>query len=299
MIECDMSKILFYPYKAILFLKFLDSPCDIFVQLSQTNYVKILAAGDRIEKEFVEKYIRRKVYDFYITQSAKEKFHIELSSLTNKDLDKIFAREILGGILQEIGVSEEVLSKVNDLADKVENFLKNDKSLSKLVSEITQSDDQFQYEHSYLTCALATQIARGMDWHNVQIEEKICMASFFHDLNVEAIQLKDIELEQDLNQLQERLLRVHPRQMASVLRANPNISSEVINIVEKHHEETLENLPPYCICFNLAHKLVMGMYRQHFDNSKISQIISVLKSKYPSEKLLRYFYELEKIIKTH
>jgi hypothetical protein len=295
--------------KIYFFNKFKLAPCDLYVKLSDTNFVKVLKQLDEIGEEFLRKYQDRKVKHFYLTKEDCFEYKDLIYSFTPVTSDIVIGaeegavptNESMNAVLKEIGVPGAVSSSVNKMSSRILGDLDSKRSFTDIIKSGFQGEERFNYDHSYMTGVVSCLIAGASDWRSPQVNEKLVTASIFHDLSLEGTNSmardgvgrpkvgsnEDSELDLD-----------HAKKMAIQLKSSDDIPSDVIKIIEFHHQENNPSLSPIVCAFIVAHSFVLELYESQFDPEEIPGVLEKLENHFKEENYLKQVEVLkEQILK--
>lgn len=281
----------FIPIKIPILKKIYIIPCDIFIKLGKSKFVKIINQNDSASIELFEGYEIKNVKEFFIRNSDFYKYSDELLGNLLPDssqFDSKFdyyrnSQQVINDIVFEIGITEKVIELSKEVSDSAISELK-DSTINDLVSKFKYSKERYIYDHSVLTSIFAVAICEKFDWKSRQVMQKIASAAIFHDFGFENPKLAFLELDPkenpDITREQRAEIIGHPEKIASILSKNSSVSSEVLSIVSKHHEAHGEAGYPNAVSsaglsvlecvFLVAHEFANELYKIAFRPEKIS-----------------------------
>ncbi|MCO4794195.1 MAG: HD domain-containing protein [Bacteriovoracaceae bacterium] len=300
--EVDYKKI-----RTSYFLRFNKTLCDVFVQLSDTKYVKILKRGDIYARNDIKKWSDKKMKFLYIENEDFEDFKEEFARtpflVMDKDLTpetseeaSLAAIEIVHELVKEIGVSEEVVNLVDYTVFQMEENLKKGSPLEDLLTKMRNRKDYLN-DHSYMVAYICGQISDRMSWDSEEIKKKLAVASILHDITLDNPELA-MAVDLGLPELQRfpkeevTAYKQHPYEVAQLVRDSDSedIPPNVDEIVLNHHENPeasgfpkgidADRISALSAVFIVAHAFVNEMYRVDFDKSKMLGVIFHLKKRF-------------------
>lgn len=252
----QFSSKLIFPGKVSLF--------DVYVQINNDKYIKILESGQAFDKDRVDSYKEKGVKNFYVPREALELYFHYCDKMINKiqglnniaDSSKkvlvLEQGEFLYDVLTDLGINEKSLYHARNYVSKLQT----------LVGSIQRSNkgtvlDRFSdYHHSLGVTAIGSLVAQALGIRDEKSLEDLGIACYYHDIGlfVEKENIErpvDLEIEFD----EEEILKLlesedfhgphrkylqgvydyHPEKGAEVLRAIKGISEFVPQIVSQHH----------------------------------------------------------------
>lgn len=270
--------------RTIFFNKFENSPCDLFLRLSDNKYVKILNQNDELTSTFIEKYVCKKIFEFYLTnedfkthQDSLFDFHSNAKEiLVNGKKVQLPEHEGMNEMMKELGVSEKQTQQINNISAQIVTDLNTGShGFSNIIAKFTTSSKRFLYDHSYLTALISCLIASKNEWGTTPNKEKLCLASILHELGDEdqlQLTLDDNLSRQDFeNGVSEFQVKAN-KKLAGRLKDVPSVSLDVINIIEGYHNFSFAQLSPMTSCFSVAHQFVILLYKEKFKKDAIPEI---------------------------
>jgi len=280
-----MSTAAYTAVRTIFFNKFDKSPCDLYLKLSDNKHVKILNKDDDLTSTFIEKYVSKKIFEFYLTS---EDFKIHQDSLFDFHSN---AKEILvkgkkvqlpkndgmNEVMQELGVSERHSQQISNISEQIVTDLNTgDHGFAKILGKFTSDSTRFPYDHSYLTALISCLIASQNEWGSTPNKEKLCLASILHELGDEdqlGLKLDDHLNRQDFQSGVSDFQIKSNQKLAAKLKDIPSVSLDVINIIEGYHNFSFGQLSPMTSCFSVAHQFVIELYKEKFKKDAIQGIL--------------------------
>jgi hypothetical protein len=276
--------------RTIFFNKFDNSPCDLYLKLSDNKVVKILNQNDELGNSFIEKYVSKKIFEFYLTaedfktyQDALFDFHSNAKEILVKGKRIALPQhDGMNEMMEELGMDEKQTKQINNISTQIVTDLNTgEHAFSKIIGKFTTNTKRFLYDHSYLTALISCLIASQNEWGTTPNKEKLCLASILHELGDEDqlnLGLDENLLRQDFNDgLNEFQVKVNQR-LAEKLKKVPTVSLDVINIIEGYHNFKFPQLSPMTSCFSVAHQFVIELYREKFKKESLPDIFKRMSS---------------------
>lgn len=305
----------------LLDLQKIDSaPCDIFIQLNEEKYVKVINQGEGLEKSFFEKYKNKGVECFHIDRQSFNVHYADFypNQLLSKksfesDEDYILAsHSSLADIIANFGISEDIVETATTIADETFEILEKN-NLKGIISLLKNADDSFIYDHSFLVSLICLDTAKKFRWYSSKHNRIICLAALLHDADLADRKFHDVELGglsklSELSLEQQQNFKDHPMRTADQLKDIMDIPSDVIGIVLKHHEgfgaeKSFPNghystqLSALECLFVMSHEIVLLFYRNKFNADDIQQELLNFLPELHSGNFRKYIKEFEEVIR--
>ena len=280
----------FQKVRLVHFYRFNKVLCNVYVQLSERKYVKVLNAFTAYRKEDLDKYNHQGIEYFYISNDDFEKFQASFTSYRYLDIDESALHPdeelnimscthmVLHDLITKVGFSDNAVKLVEQNVKKVMKMISKYPDLSAMFTK-QMKEKNYLYDHGYLVSIVCCNIFARLNWDTSENIFKLCTASVLHDLTIENPKLEMLEGVDD-----EKLLHFsknemdcylnHPAHMANMLTKVGTISSEVIDIIKNHHEtpqgDGFYNIHPsrlskMACTFIIAHHYVQKMYEHEFN----------------------------------
>lgn len=245
-----------FPVKHFYLMNF--SPCDVYIKLIKKTgdeYVKRLNYGENFTKEDLTKYESLGLSEFYILRSEYEDF---MNALFNQTLDNLKkARTVEGSIevladsytvsadiMRDVGITPGCLAMVDQSIHMMKNQIQKTDKLGIFLKKLLDDKMSYPYRHSYLICALSHTLLPKMDWcsgdqRNV-LFEKLCMASFFHDVYLDDERLIKVSDSTELKKggftpREVDAINNHANKAALLVQSYPKLPQGVDVIIKQHH----------------------------------------------------------------
>jgi hypothetical protein len=144
---------------------------------------------------------------------------------------------------------EEVRIALGQLALKTSELvsqltLKIPSTLNKMVELFQKSPSNFIPRHSFLTTYFAIEMIKTESWYSHQVNEKVCVLLFFHDVVLLPLyhKHKDLPLTEErlvnsslLSDKEKQLVHWHPKLIAQMLEHVPGIPIGLDQLIMQHH----------------------------------------------------------------
>ncbi len=286
------------------FLKFNTLPCDAFIRLGDTKFVKLINADDMYTTEVIRKYMQKNVEHLYVHQEdypALANIGIQtLISLYDRKTEttslqqlNLEALENIHHAIHEIGLTKEAAELTKKTIISSAGLVKRVRSIADLLNKM-KSSGSYIYDHSMKMTYICTAIAKHTEWGSDSTIFKLSLSCTMHDMTLENDDLARIEILTDprLQKFEPALIEAfknHPQDAAKLIKDSKEFPPDVDFIVAQHHERPdgsgfprglmkLRIAPLSCV-FILAHEFVNrieemgGVYNQE-NRDRVYQALS-------------------------
>lgn len=299
------------------------SPCDIFLQISDKKYIKIINKDDDFKiNEIIENYRNKNINDFFITFNNLTKFRDSIlknifkfdESKGNLVSHQLKVSEAVLSIARDFGVTDFVIEGINDTCNEIYKEFNSSSKLKAFLDQMTKLEGTVIGNHSYLTSVFIAMIGSKVPWFNREVKKNLYTAAMLHDLDLngtgyEQLEFKNINLINMLPNKEKDAVKNHAVALSKRLSKLDIIPSDVINLIAKHHEGAGPNSypqglhgpqlsPPICL-FNVAHQFAIEMSNISFNHDKINQALDNVKSHLSGNSFKQFIDILEKEVSSN
>ena len=241
----------FVPMKIKSFYLFTEFPYDIYMEITQTKFIKIISANKPYTISTLAAYARKNIRYLHIRKDDQIKYLEEEAKKCLRALRKLDAKakDIYIVLLRSItihhqymltlGMSPTVLTLSNAITDSIIKIVDSYKSLKTLLKAYP-----YLYEgvasKSLLTGLISGYLCKKMGWDSVTTKKKLGMASILQDYTLPDESLskinhdKDVRLE-DFSDAHIKAFREHPTKVAQVAQQF-TMFPDIDSLIESHHE---------------------------------------------------------------
>lgn len=284
-VQAAYSKI---PLRTLLF-KNMDIRFDLFIRLSDSNFVKVLGPEDVFDQDQFDRFSAKGVDFLYLTKTDflvfMDRMKSELESLKGQG-EKIDIEESMGamraifdtihGAFQFEGFTPRMRELTEASIGLAITSLRKSPRLKDLLAKIDANKDSYVSWHSMALSFLSCKIASEMGWSSEATFYKLSLAAMLHDLTLARDELAEIqEFAQlkaaDLSSKDKERILNHPNESAKLALSFGEVPGEVSFIIEQHHERQdgtgfprgldHKDVSPIAALFIVAHDMVNAMYR--------------------------------------
>ena len=319
--EVQVNKEDFYiPLDFIYFVKLTQSPCDIFIKISQKKYIKIINKEDDFKiKEIFDKYADKNIKEFYITYNNLVKFRDYFfrtifqndSGSASVITHQLQVSESVLTVARDFGISEFVIEGINSSLGEISKEFDSLDKLQGFLDKILTMQGSLISNHSYLTALFLSLIGKSVPWFTLEVKKNLLTAAMLHDLDIHGTGLEEFEFKSvheinALNPIEREIVKTHSTALTKRLEKNDSIPTEVINIIAKHHEgsgplsypqglHASQLSLPNCL-FNVAHQFAIELANVGYNYDKFDQVLATLNNYYSGNSFKQFIDILEQEI---
>jgi hypothetical protein len=240
---------------------------DIFIKINDIKFVKIYGENDKALGDILEKYGDKEVTCFYCRKEDYQIFsdhYLKSGDVTDSGRKLLLLKDLL----DNFGVSKEVVDEVNNIADQNIELVKNDKSIAKFMMAMLNKGD-YLTQHSMMVSTISCVLAKKMDWCSNKVLTSLSMAGILHDIMLtEDILLNLKENDNNLKKLAWKEIKTyknHVKDVVTLLEKNKDIPQGVIDIIQDHHEFSIKgDFTPKKVASSITQVSALFILADHF-----------------------------------
>lgn len=305
--QSDVKKV-YYQVDSSILLTLTQNPCDIYLKLSEEKYIKILTRNDESAlQEVITKYQKKSGENFFVLSNdyggfQKVLFMELFLGQKNDTHNPTTALKISDSVLtlsSSLGISEFVIDSLQENIDSLFEESAKQKGLRELLLLFMNSNESLIGKHCHLTAIFCQLIAIKVPWANKQMRKNLSLASMLHDLElfdspnpqIEFLYPSEIAINPASKPGDNHTF--HTQSLVSKLQKNDHVPSDIITIINHHHEGLGEKglahhrlasqLSPMCCLFITAHtyaiELARALYNPDKQDQALQSTIEILKAK--------------------
>lgn len=238
------------PVKISVLLRMGMRHFDLFLKLSEINFVKLFHKGEPFYDSDAEKLVNKGIYELYIKKEDSKDF---LTFLENEILGieedsesdiplTLQNLEAFEKIAKRIGWSPEVLSSAQkSVIHAVKILSKNQNIMSMLKNKLKDQNTAYGRHiglMTYLVCAFSS----SLGWIGESGQTKLALAALLHDAAVDESYYENLKewnkRARDPTDKDPAVIkyRMHPLEASKIVRSIHSLSPDVDQIVLQHHE---------------------------------------------------------------
>ncbi len=222
---------------------------DLYIKLSDKNFVKIANKNDQLPKDQINSYSARGIQHLHILKSDFRKlvqFNIELVKIakTRENIPhqkKLALLKNTANLILESSytqhIDQESLKDSSDFLQlTVETVSENDEAFQ--LMELLGAHSNKLFAHSLVVSMYAILIAKQVGITSTLTLFRISMAGLFHDIGKKEIDVAVLEKPRHLVTKDERLqVESHVLRGYEILLSIKNVHSDVTRMIVEHHED--------------------------------------------------------------
>lgn len=230
-------------------LKFQNLDFDLYLKLSESNFVKVANKVKELPMLQISKYKQKGVRFLYLKRedfSQLVQFNLEFSKLVKESAritltqKMVFLDKLSEIVLEEVyadGLDEDSFEAVSTFVQMAVATISESAEIYSLL-DILQNTSSKVYNHSLATAIYAVLIARELKFDAPVTNFKLCLAAVFQDIGKKEIQREILQKNQATLPREERkYLESHVVRGQEILSSIIGIPQEVIRLVQEHHED--------------------------------------------------------------
>lgn len=221
-------------------------PVDLFLKLSDRNYVMILKEGAKVlfdQMHFPEKsewlYVRKSEYHKCVGKALTVAGIVLENANIAEDKKALVLSKAAESIFNEIsqlGFDHQALEHTKVISKSIQTLVEHKTDIASVVEMMNNLNDGL-IRHSMMVSAVSVIIAKSMKWTLAQNLEKLALGALLHDVGLKDIPDDILELPRHaMNREQTAMYESHVYRGVEILRTMPSISEDVIAMALEHHE---------------------------------------------------------------
>lgn len=277
---------------------------DVFVQINEKKYVKVIRRFQDFSNEDIEKYAKREIKYLYVLEKDLKAFTTDISSKLvkqcmvdinkgNKTIVPLKCYDFVYDSINSIGLDSGTLNIANIALTNTVDII-NSTPMGNLILDILNKDNYIS-EHSLLLSYIVCTTCRQTEWYNKSNIMRLTAASFFHDMKISNEDVCRISSKEqmaffDLSEEERKNLDEHPILASEVVKKIKGLPMGVEKVVLNHHEKydgsgfprgaNYRQIDPLSGIFILAHEVIDVIYEVGFYRDNIIEILKYMSRNY-------------------
>jgi len=157
-------------------------PVDLYLKLSEVKYIKIYRKEDKTLEEVITKYSAKEIEKFYCRKNQYELLTTHLFS-NNTKVKNLANVELVNDLVRTLGVSEAVVSQIDDITKDNLKELKGLGDIGKFLENMLGKGDRLS-QHSMMVSFFSCLLAKQMGWNSPQVLSKLSFSGILHDVTL-------------------------------------------------------------------------------------------------------------------
>lgn len=223
-------------------------PVDLFLKLSDYNYVLIMKEGAKAlfdQMHFPTKsdwlYVRRSEYHKCVGQALAVAGILMDSNRISEEKKTLFLSRAADSIFKEIehlGFDTQSLEHSMVVSRSIQALVENKNDIASVISMMSSLNDGL-IRHAMMVSAISVIIAKSMGWTLATNIEKLALGALLHDVGMNELPEDILELPRHaMNREQLSIYETHVYRGVEILRSMPSISDDIVAIALEHHENS-------------------------------------------------------------
>ena len=224
---------------------------NIFIRLSQGNFVKVAHQGEDLSTDRIRAYKNKNIHFLYLQKDDFRKyvgFNLSLVPLVQssgaiekrRKLEFLkHTNEIILTQMMADGVDKDTFEAASVSVNGMVSLVSDHKDLIQMLSSV-QAERGYLYSHCVAVSLYGVMIARQIGWTSPMTLFKVAMGGLLHDIGMREIDPSIVDKPRnELTVDQIHALETHPVRGMDILSRVPSIPDDVIQITYQHHEDCL------------------------------------------------------------
>lgn len=221
---------------------------DLYVRLPTGKMVKVARKGDKIDVERIERLGEKNVETMYVNEldysgvvrdilDESKQIIKSQGSTPDQAVEKYFqvAEYVLTEVVK-LPITEESIAHATEVVQEIAVQMSAADDMGTALRSVFILGDEFA-RHSMGSVVVSNWLARQMGWTAPRVTVPLTMGALLHDIGLKELPSEltsKTRLEMTPEEVQ--LYETHPTRGVMILRHFPNISADVLQIVQQHHE---------------------------------------------------------------
>lgn len=271
-------------------------PFDLFIKLSDNNFVKRFRACDSIDKDTLQCLKLRGVTELYFDKSYNREFSmLLLNNMTNK-VDREYAslEEKLKAsdevflttkeIVQSMGFPSRIIRVCETVIESIQEDVQFGKNqFSAYLAQLKKQEYSFHYRFIELTSFFATQMVDELEvFSSSNYAKLVIFSALFCDVSLKEpsfIHIQNTEQLDRLTEVQYIDVKNHALKSSEMVMAYSNAPNGADRIIKHHHgslngcgfsDKSFESICPLSKCLIISHALAYEILSQPDVHIKLS-----------------------------
>lgn len=234
-------------------INFIGRSFDLYLKLSDSNFVRVVKKGDPFTKEDSEKFLQKGVTHLYVSnadsmdflKSYEENLNLLLSSkieTKEKVVKAIDVLEAMESVSKRLGWTPQVIDLAKSSIEAAYKIISQNAQLSEILKAKLANPSTPYVRHIGLQTYMCCILSHNLGWGEA-VQTKLALASLLHDLAVDESYYDDLKTwNKRAANLRDRepeaiKYRLHPIEAAKYLQNLKNVPPDIEQIVLQHHEK--------------------------------------------------------------
>ena len=242
------------------FYLFEQMPYDVYLELTPTNYGKIISKDKPYTHNFIQNYSRRNIKFLYL----KKDDHLKFLDNSIQNLLKIYDAKFtdrkkyvilhmktiffIHQFIKTLNVSDDIVTLTHLFIDSTREVVKSQEVMTELLDQITVSPNMTFVEHSLATAYVCESILFYMGWNANMSRDKLLLASVLQDIwlkNDDLLKIRSINdpILKTFTEEEQVEFKNHPQKAAQLSTYFSGFSDVDFILNEQHEHPTGDGFP--------------------------------------------------------
>ncbi|MBK9293540.1 MAG: HD domain-containing protein [Oligoflexia bacterium] len=222
---------------------------DLFIFLTDSKFVQVAKAGDKIDvnrlktykdKNVTHLFIRNEDYSKYIEAGLKASQNTTVflnippehrQHSLMKSAESVFKE------IEQLDLNEETFQQSQELVHSTISFCLSEPDLATVLSQFSQLGDNKLYAHSIAVSTLSVMIGLALGWKRITTFQKLGLGGLLHDIGLKELHPSLHTKPRALMSNEEREeYQSHPYLGMEMLKSLRGVPDDVIAAAFQHHE---------------------------------------------------------------
>ena len=313
------------PMRIRNFFIFNQMPYDVYLELTETRYGKIIQQNKTYSHQQIQNYAQKGVKYLYLRKDDNLKF----LTTSIKNISKLYEVRItdpkklillhqqsvyfIREFIKNLNVTDEIVKLTQLFIESCANFITLECNLGEIIELVIHKRSISFTQQTLLNLYISKAILLKMGWNSELAFNKLALAAILQDIHLDNDDLIKVRSIHDpyfksFSEEEQQEFLEHPEKAAAIARLF-NGFPDVDFILEEHHESpsgegfpkgvSLSNLTTISSMFILTNNFVakLAQYPSPYSHKFLKEILGSLKGNFSSGNLKPPFKELEKIVK--
>ncbi len=303
------------------FYRIKEFPVDIFIKIGSDKHIKVFNKNDMVTIPALNKYKQKGVTDLCVeidnypimlqayVNTLEESVQNTRCSPRGQDRDRALICKLIYSNMSDLNLSKVLLDSGQKLINESFKSISDNKQILESLDNLRESDN-YHFNHSIAIAFLVTAVCAETPWRSSEASMKLVMAAVFHDISLDKLtQMRwdkfskdDINDSKGLSSKIKKFLLNHATYSAKILKDNGCAKSDVIKIIEQHHERPdgsgyprglhHNQIFPLATIFIVAEHFISEYYL-NIDEPSVEEIIEVMSQQYQEGNFAKSFLALK------
>jgi HD-GYP domain-containing protein (c-di-GMP phosphodiesterase class II) len=224
-------------------------PVDLYIGISENNFVRVAKAGDTNVSERLQNYKNKEVnylliktgdYESYLEKSLTTLESVITDAETPINQKQDLLAKVAANVFTEIekmNFDVKIFDHSRALARSAVSFCLKNPNLGAVVTQFCELSPDSLYAHSVAVSTISTMIGIEMDWKQRGTLEKLSLAGLLHDIGLKGLPAALRNKSRAMMTFEEKSeYESHAYLGMDILRSLPEVPDDIAVVAFQHHE---------------------------------------------------------------